>query len=193
MESDEKAEWRKAIDDELEQLQEKGTWKSEELPDGREAVGCKWVFLRNKDEDGNIKAYEARLVARGFSQKPGADYSDTGTFAPVMRFETMRTMLALAAINGWDLRQMDVKGAYLNGWLKEEIYMKQPAGFDDGSGRVCRLVRQLYGLKQAGNEWNNEFDGVMKDLTYTNTRADFCCYFRQQGENLAISSTRVGG
>ena len=113
MESDEKAEWRKAIDDELEQLQEKGTWKSEELPDGREAVGCKWVFLRNKDEDGNIEAYEARLVARGFSQKPGADYSDTGTFAPVMRFETMRTMLALAAINGWDLRQMDVKGAYL--------------------------------------------------------------------------------
>ena len=69
-----------------------------------------------------------------------------------MRFETLWTMLALAAINDWDMRQMDVKGADLNGWLKEEIYMKQPAGFDDGTGRVCLLVRPLYGLKQAGNE-----------------------------------------
>ena len=141
----------------------------EELPEGREAVECKWVFLRKKDENGNIEAYKAWLVAQGFSQKPGTDYSDTGTFAPMMRFETLRTMLALAVINGWDMHQMDVKGAYLNGWLKEEIYMKQLAGFDDGTGRVCLLVRPLYGLKQAGNEWNNEFDGAMKDLTYRNT------------------------
>ena len=78
-------------------------------------------------------------------------------------------MLALAAINGWDMCQMDVKGVYLNGWLKEEIYMKQLAEFDDGTGQVCLLVRPLYGLKQARNEWNNEFDGAMKDLTYRNT------------------------
>ena len=95
----------------------------EELPEGREAVGCKWVFLRKKDENGN-EAHKAQLVAQGFSQKPRMDYSDTGTFAPMMCFETLRTMLALAAINGWDMRQMDVKGADLNGWLKEEIYMK---------------------------------------------------------------------
>ena len=150
----------------------------EELLEGREAVGCKWVFLRKKDENGNIEAYKARLVAQGFSQKPGMDYSDTGTFAPVMRFETLQTMLALAVINGWDMRQMDVKGMYLNSWLKEEIYMKQPAGFDDGTGRVCLLVRPLYGLKQARNEWNNELDGAMKDLTYRNTQSDYCCYFR---------------
>ena len=106
----------------------------EELPEGREAVGCKWVFLRKKDEDRNIESYKAQLVAQGFFQKPGTDYSDTGTFAPVMRFETLRTMLALAAIYSWDMHQMDVKGVYLNSWLKEEIYMKQPAGFNDRSG-----------------------------------------------------------
>ena len=106
----------------------------EELLEGREAVGCKWVFLRKKDEDGNIESYKAWLVAQGFSQKPRMDYSDTGTFAPMMRFETLQTMLVLAAINGWNMCQMDVNGAYLNGWPKEEIYMKQPAGFDDRSG-----------------------------------------------------------
>ena len=87
----------------------------EELPEGREAVGCKWVFLRKKDENRNIESYKAWLVAQGFSQKPGTDYSNTGTFTPMMRFETLWTMLALAAINGWDMHQMDVKGAYLNG------------------------------------------------------------------------------
>ena len=92
-----------------------------------------------------------------------------GTFAPVMHFETLQTMLALVAINSWNMWQMDIKGAYLNGWLKEEIYIKQPAGFDDRSGQVCLLVRPLYGLKQARNEWNHEFDGAMKDLMYTNT------------------------
>ena len=139
-------------------------------------MGCKWVFLRKKDEDRNIESYKAQLVAQGFSQKPGMDYSDTGTFAPVMCFETLRTMLALAVINSCDMRQMDVKGVYLNSWLKEEIYMKQLAGFDDGSGRVCQLVRPLYGLKQAGNEWNNEFDEAMKDLMYRNTQSDYCSY-----------------
>lgn len=183
---DEGPEWEKAIDEEYNQLIERGTWHLEELPIGREAVGCKWVFDRKKDKKGNIIKYKARLVAQGFSQKPGVDYMDSGTFAPVMHFETLQTMLALATINRWDVWQMDVKGAYLNGWLKEEIYMKQPAGYDDGSGCVCQLIKTLYGLKQARNEWNNEFDGTMKDLAYTNTCSKYCCYIRQQGENFAI-------
>jgi hypothetical protein len=138
------------------------------------------------NENGDIIKYKACLVAQGFSQKPGVDYMDSGTFALVMRFETLRTMLALATINRWDMRQMDVKGTYLNGWLKEELYMKQLPRYDNGSGRVCRLIKTLYGLKQAGNEWNNEFDGTMKDLAYTNTCSDYCCYIRRQGENFAI-------
>ena len=92
-----------------------------------------------------------------------------GTFAPVIHSKTLQTMLVLVAINGWDMWQMDIKGTYLNGWLKEEIYMKQPVGFDNRLEQVCLLVRPLYGLKQARNEWNIKFDGTMKDLMYTNT------------------------
>ena len=112
-------------------------WKLEELPADRETIGNKWVFLRKRDENGNIVRFKARLVAQGFSQKPGTDYSNNGTFAPVMRFETLRTLLALGAVNNWKIRQFDIKGAYLHGTLHETIYMRQPEGFNDGSGRVC--------------------------------------------------------
>src|SRR5688572_28532001 len=135
---------------EMDILHERGTWELVDLPEGRTAIGCRMVFVKNRDEKGQVQEYKARLVAQGFSQKPGVDFSHDGTFAPVMRFETLRTGLALAAVNGWKLRQFDVKGAYLNGYLDEEIYMRQPAGFDDSTGRICRLIRSLYGLKQAG-------------------------------------------
>ena len=178
LKSDEHIEWEKAINEELNQLKEKGTWRLENLPDDREAVGCKWVFVRKNGKHGDVIKYKAQLVAQGFSQKPGTDYSDTGTFAPIMRFETLQTMLVLTTIYGWDVQQMDVKGTYLNGHLKEEIYMKQPARFDDRTGHVCCLLKLLYGLKQAGNAWNTKFDNMMKDLAYEDTKSNYCCYFR---------------
>ena len=107
--------------------------------------------MRKRDKHGAIIKHKAQLVAQGFSQKPGIDYSNNGTFTPVMRFETLRTMLAHLAINNWKLRQFDIKGAYLHGELKEEIYMGQAPGYDDGTGQVYSLKRALYGLKQAGN------------------------------------------
>ena len=97
-----------------------------------------------------------------------------------------QTGLALAAVNNWDLRQFDVKGAYLNGYIEEEIYMRQPPGFDDGSGRVCRLKRSLYGLKQAGNVWNKELDTSLQDLGFTRLKSDSCCYLRESDENFEI-------
>src|SRR6266704_2022107 len=105
-----------------------------DLPQGRSPIGSKWVYLKKRDGKGVVVKFKARLVAQGFSQKPGIDYSNNGTFAPVIRFETLRTGLALAAVNGWDLHQFDVKGAYLHRYIEEEIYMQQPLGFDDGSG-----------------------------------------------------------
>ena len=134
---DEGSGWEKAIDEEYNQLIERGTLHLEELLIDREAVECKWVFDWKKDENGNIIKYKACLIAQGFSQKLGVDYMDMEIFAPVMHIETLWTMLALVTINKWDMWQMDVKGAYLNGWLKEEIYMKQPAGYEDRSGCVC--------------------------------------------------------
>ena len=96
--------------------------------------------MKKHDEKGKLIKYKARFVAQGFSQKPGIDFSNDGTFAPVMQFETLRTLLAFAASKKWDIKQLDVKGAYLHGLLKESIFIDQPQGFDNGSGHVCRLI-----------------------------------------------------
>ena len=182
----EKEKWEKAMWEELGVIKKMETWELKDLPSGRTAIGCKWVFAKKRDEHGNVIKYKARLVAQGFAQKPGTDYSNNGTFAPVMRFESLRTGLALAAVNRWDLRQFDVKGAYLNGYLEEEIYMRQPPGFEDGTERVCLLRRSLYGLKQAGHVWNKEFDRAMTDLRFTRLKSDSCCYLRRNGEDFEI-------
>ena len=179
-------QWKEAMDAEMGQLKEMGTWEKVELPEGRQAIGCKWVFLRKRDEHGNIIKYKARLVAQGFSQKPGVDYSDNGTFAPVMRSETLRTMLAYTAIHNWKLQQFDIKGAYLHGYLEEEIYMAQPPGYGDGSQRVLRLIRALYGLKQAGNVWNTNLNDVLTELGFKQLKSDYCCYIRKDEEGISI-------
>ena len=99
-----------------------------------------------------------------------------------MRFETLHTFPAFAASMKWDIKQFDVKGAYLHGLLKESIFMDQPCGFDDGSGHVCKLVQSLYGLRQAGNVWNREFNEAMKNIGFIQLKADPCCYLRRQGK-----------
>ena len=130
--SSEWPEWEKAAKAELDMLSEKGTWKLVDLPSGRKAIGNRWVFTKKFDEKGNLSRYKARLVAQGFSQIPGQDYSET--FSPVMRLDSLRTLVALAAMLDLEISQMDIKGAYLNGTLEEEIYMKQPEGYSDGTG-----------------------------------------------------------
>ena len=99
------------MDAEIGQLREMETWQEMELPEGREVIGCKWVFLRKRDEKGEIVKFKAQLVTQGFSQKPRTDYSDNGTFTPVMQFETLRTMLAHSMIHNEKLQQFDTKGA----------------------------------------------------------------------------------
>ena len=183
---DEVEKWKEAMDDELGNIEKMGTWELMDLPPNRSPIGCRWVYAKKTNEKGEVVKHKARLVAQGFSQKPGIDYSNDGTFAPVMRFETLRTSLALATVNGWDLRQFDVKGAYLNGYIEEEIYMRQPPGFDDGSGRVCRLRRSLYGLKQAGNVWNKELDTALQNLGFTRLQSDNCCYLRETDRDFEI-------
>jgi hypothetical protein len=182
----ENQQWKAAIQEELNQLSEMGTWELQDLPEGRKAIGSRWVLLKKRDEHGDILKFKARLVAQGFSQKPGTDYQEMGTFAPVMRFETLRAMLALTAVNNWEMRQMDVKGAYLNGYLDEEIYMQQPPGFGDGSGRVCRLRRSLYGLKQAGNVWNRGFSKAMEEIGFRKLKNDYSCFIWQVESIFAI-------
>ncbi len=145
-------EWKRAMDDEIAQLRKLGTYAPADLPAGRKPIGCRWVYRLKRDSDGRIVRYKARLVAQGFSQAPGLDYFET--FAPVIRTDSLRLLLAIAAERNMELAQFDVVGAYLNADLDEEIYMRQPPGYEEGSSPIVRLRKALYGLKQAGRQWN---------------------------------------
>lgn len=128
-----------------------------------------------RDAAGTITKYKARLVAKGFSQRPGIDYKET--FSPVIRYDSIRYLLALATKNGYSIEQMDAVTAFLQGKLDEEVYMNQPEGFDDNSGRVCKLIKAIYGLKQASRQWNQKLDTALKSFGFKQSVADPCVYF----------------
>jgi len=174
-------EWKEACAYEIDALAKNGTWTLVELPPGRKAVKSKWVFKHKADG-----RFRARLVAKGFTQIFGIDYDET--FSPVARFESLRLLLALAALEDWEIHQMDVKSAFLNGLLDEEIYMEQPQGFvdPDHPHKVCLLKKAIYGLKQASRAWNQQFHGVLLDLGFTRTRSDAGVYHRQDDGGVLI-------
>ena len=147
-------EWKLATDAEYQSFIDNDTWDLVELPEGRSAVGCKWVFKVKYNGEGKVERFKSRLVAKGCSQRYGIDFEET--FSPVVRFTSIRTLLALAVHKDMIVHQMDVVTAFLNGKLDEEIYMQQPEGYQI-SGKenlVCRLKKSLYGLKQALRCWN---------------------------------------
>ena len=117
------------------------------------------------------------------------DYTDT--FSPVVRLETIRTLLALAVAEDWEIQQMDVKGTYLNGMIKEQIYMKQPEGYDDRTGHVCHLIKSLYGLKQARHEWNNELNKQLESLGWKPTTVDPYTYARRTTGSIEVIAVWV--
>jgi len=180
--------WECAIRAELDQHQEKGTWELVDKPAGAIPLTNKWVFVKKRDKEGQIVKNKARLVVKGCGQREG-EYLET--HSPVVRIESIRAILAIAVTKQLIIQQMDVKGAYLNGILKETLYMRQPEGFEDGSGRVCHLIRTLYGLKQSGHEWNAEFDSKMRRRGYKRLRADPCVYIRSKNNVLAIITVWV--
>ena len=179
--SSEKEEWKAAMRNELESLHKNDVWDIVELPEGRKAVGSKWVFKRKRDADGNIERHKARLVAQGFTQKSGIDYDET--FCPVVRFESIRTIIALAAKYNLQLHQIDITTAFLNGELKEDIFMKQPTGFEvkGKEHMVCKLKRSIYGLKQSSRCWNQALDKHLKKMGFKPSMNDPCIYTLNSG------------
>lgn len=169
-------QWRKAMASEMASLLKNETWELKTLPKGQPVVSCRWVFKSKLQPDGKVERYKARLVARGFSQTQGVDYFES--FSPVVRYESVRTVLAVAAKHDMELVQFDVKTAFLNSPLEEEIYMQQPDGYNDGSGRVCRLRRGLYGLKQAPRNWNDKFKQFVISHGFVQAESDPCVFVK---------------
>ena len=178
--------WKEAINSEMESIMQNNTWEIVELPPGNKAIGCKWIFKKKLKPDGSIDKYKARLVAKGFTQKKGIDYFDT--YSPVSSITTIRILVALASIHKLVIHQMDVKTAFLNGDLDEEIYMEQPEGFivKGQEHKVCRLVKSLYGLKQAPKQWHEKFDKVVLEYGFKFNEHDKCLYLKESNEGLVI-------
>ena len=130
----------------------------------KSAVGCKWIYKIKTRSDGSIESYKARFVAKGFTQEYGIDYEET--FTLVARISSVRALLVVATASKWDLFQMNVKNAFLNGDLSEEVYMQSPPGLSVESNKVCYLQRALYGLKQAPRAWFAKFSSTISRLGY---------------------------
>lgn len=176
MKRDDWVHWQAAVNDEMESLQKNQTWTLVKLPKGKKPISCKWVFKIKPGSDGEPNRYKARLVARGFSQRYGFDYTET--YAPVARLDTLRTILAVANHQRMIVHQMDVKCAFLNGRIDEEIFMSLPEGFQQGNDTVCRLNRSIYGLKQASRAWNERFHKFVTGIGFRRSDNDPCLYVR---------------
>lgn len=174
VESGEKVHWLGAMQEEIESHHHNETWELVDLPAGKTAIGGKWVFKVKTASNGELKRYKARYVAQGFSQKYGEDYDEV--FAPVVMHTTFRTLLSVAAKRKMRVHHFDAKTAFLNGELKETIYMKQPRGFDIDSSKVCLLRKSIYGLKQAARSWNDALHGVLTGAGFQQSYNDPCLY-----------------
>ena len=179
-------EWKAATVREIIALISKGTWKLAQLPRGRAPVTCKWVFKVKYNSDGTVNKFKARLVARGFSQIENIDFHET--FAPTLRFESLRLFFANAVKHDMLVEQMDVDNAYLNSDLEEEIYMTVPPGYpkEVPEGVVLRLEKGLYGLKQAARKWNEKFINAMRRMGFIPITADGCILIRVSSEGMTI-------
>jgi len=170
MASPQAAEWRQAMDEEVESLLANQTWTLEPVPPGATIIPVKWIFKVKRGPDGRVERYKARLVAKGFKQVEGIDYNEV--YAPVSKHTTLRALLAICAKEDLELEHLDVKTAFLHGELEEVIYMQQPPGYEQGSGLVCRLHKSIYGLKQAPRAWHTKLKEKLTESGFTVSSAD---------------------
>lgn len=208
-------EWTEAMTDEVQSILRQDTWEIIDRPENRHVVGSRMV-LRNKiGSDGQVEKRKARIVARGFSQRPGTDFYET--FAPVARLKSVRIALSLAASKNMIIRQLDVTSAYLNGTLEEEVFMETPEYLEESlkiigsrnrdpeiaekarkmleeisSGdKVCLMKKALYGLRQPGRVWHKRLDSEIRKFGASPTNSDPCVYTKGQGDNMIIIVTYV--
>ncbi|KAJ9568535.1 hypothetical protein OSB04_004501 [Centaurea solstitialis] len=182
----ESEQWQEAMKAEMQSMYDNQVWELTDLPQHCRAVGRKWVFKKKTDMDGNVHTFKARLVAKGFTQTHGIDYDET--FSPVAMLKSIRILMAISAYFNYEIWQMDVKTAFLNGKLTEDVYMEQPEGFEDpkNPNKVCKLLKSIYGLKQASRSWNLHFDERIKEFGFTKSEFEPCVYTKFSGSIVAF-------
>ena len=178
--------WVDACKDEIYSIEKNNTWMLVDLPLGVKPIGLKWVFKIKRNTDGIISKFKARLVAKGYVQRRGVDYNEV--FAPVARIETIRLVIAIAASNGWEIYHLDVKTAFLQGELKEDVYVTQPEGFMV-AGKECKvykLKKALYGLRQAPRAWNVKLNGILQELGFRRCSKEPSLYCKDKKKDVLI-------
>jgi hypothetical protein len=185
------AAWQAAMQEKIDSIKRNQTWELADLPQGHRAITLKWVYKLKRNEAGEIVKHKARLVACGFVQQEGIDFDDV--FAPVARMESVPLLLALAAQEGWQVHHMDVKSVFLNVDLKEEVYIRQLTGFiiADQEGKVLRLRKALYGLRQAPRAWNLKLDDTLKKMDFFQSEHEHAMYRRSHGDDILLVGVYV--
>ena len=161
------------MDKEIQALEMNHTWDVTSLPLGKSPIGCKWVYKVKLNPGGSVERFKARLVAKGYTQRKGLDFLET--FSPVAKTVSVRVLLALAAARQWSLHQLNINNAFLHGDLDEEVYMSLPPSFhstgecvsaSSTTPKVCKLVKSLYGLRQASRQWYTKLSATIKELGF---------------------------
>ncbi|KAL9271968.1 Retrovirus-related Pol polyprotein from transposon RE1-like protein [Drosera capensis] len=186
--------WQGAMNVEFQLIERNKTWELTNLPKGGQAIGVKWVFKKKLNAKGEIERYKARLVAKGYKQKAGIDYDEV--FALVARMETIRLLIAQAAQFKWQIFQMDIKLAFLNDVLEEEMYLEQPPGYMKArdENKVLKLKKALYGLnrnRQAPRAWNTLIDTYFKENGFEQCPFEHALYVKKKEEDLLFVALYV--
>ncbi|KAL4369158.1 hypothetical protein GQ457_05G011330 [Hibiscus cannabinus] len=175
--------WKNAMNEEIASIERNDTWELTSLPDGHKPIGVKWVYKTKTNKERQVEKYKARLVAKGYKQRQGIDYDEV--FAPVARIDTIRLLTAVAAQNKWKIYQMDVKSAFLNGYLEEEVYIEQPPRYikQGQEDKVYRLTKALYGLKQAPRAWNTRIDEYFPENEFIKSPYEHTLYTKKNEDD----------
>ena len=178
--------WQEAMQKEIMALHANDTWSLVPYTEGMPLITSKWIFKTKYHSDGSIERHKARLVARGFQQTPGLDYTET--YSPVIKPCTIRLVLTLAAHHNWDVQQIDINNAFLHGELKETVYMNQPQGFEDKQfpTHVCKLHKAIYGLRQAPRAWFDRLRTSLLRSGFINSKADTSLFFKRHHSKLLL-------
>lgn len=182
-------DWKFAMQDEYDSLIDNNTWSLVELPKGKRAIHSKWVFKTKTNNEGQVIRFKARLVVKGCAQRQGLDYQET--YSPVIRYTSLRYLLSIAAEFNLNIMHMDAVTAFLQGDLDDEIYIFQPEEFNDGTGRVCKLNRAMYGLRQASRLWNIKLSKYLRKLGFKQSELDPCVYYKIYDKAIIIVAIYV--